>query len=110
MTKPTVEPLIPLMPAEMLLVATSTMVHFLERTTDYPVENIDSVINTYRYARDKHLVSAGYSKAQIKAFTETAIEALLSWLEDRAAEREGMSDDFTRWASELLAEENDGPR
>jgi hypothetical protein len=93
------------MPAEMLLVATSTMVHFLEKTTDYPVKNIDTVINAYRVARDNHLKSLGYNAKQINSFTETAIEALLSWLEDRAAEREGISDDFLRWANELLGED-----
>ena len=97
-----VEPLIPLMPAELLFVATSTMAYFLSEKTDYPVHNVESVINAYTVARDKHLKASGYSDDEIEVFTETAIDALVSWLEDRKRSGEDVGGDFDRWAQEIL--------
>ena len=98
------EPLIPLMPAELLLVATSTMAHFISKKTNYPVGNIDCVINAYRAARDKHLKSIGYNTKQINSFTETAAEALVSWLEERSMGTDQPAADFDKWAQEMLGE------
>lgn len=98
------EPTIPLKHAELLHVAMSTIVHVLDTTTDYPVENMEQVLAAYRNSRNKHLTGLGFTTTQINLFTDAATEALVQWLEERG-QRKALADaDFDAWARELLDE------
>lgn len=99
------EPTIPLKHAELLHVALSTVVHVIETRTDYPIDNIEKVVAAYRVSRDKYLTGVGYSKEQIKLHTEAAVEALVTWLEEREAKKKSALSDFDQWARELLDED-----
>lgn len=98
------EPTIPLKYAELLHVAMSTIVHVLDTRTDYPVENMEGVITTYRQCRDKHLMALGYDRKKILMFTEAATEALVAWLEEREIRKSDIEAHFAEWKKELLDE------
>lgn len=98
------EPTIPLKHAELLHVAMCTVIHVLETRTNYPTVNMHQVVAAYSSQRDKHLMSLGFTPAQIKMFTEAATDALVSWLEERHARSLELDADFDRWASELREE------
>lgn len=95
------EPVIPLKTAELLHVALSTVVHVLDRNSEYPVGNMEAVLAAYRAGRDKHLKNVGYTSAQIKSFTDAAIEALTTWLEERDAQNSDNQTHFDAWAREM---------
>lgn len=96
------EPTIPLKHAELLHVAMCTVIDVIEKRTDYPTANIQQVIAGYTTSRDKYLIGQGFTKGQIKLFTEAAIEALVSWLEERHLKASELDADFNRWTSELM--------
>lgn len=98
------EPTIPLKHAELLHVAMCTVIHVLETRTEYPTGNMNQVVAAYQLSRDKHLVEMGYSKEQIRSFTEAATDALVSWLEERHIRSRELDADFDRWAKELRDE------
>lgn len=98
------EPTIPLKHAELLHVAMSTVVHVLESRTNYPVENMESVVEAYRVSRDRHLKTLGYTAEEIKAFTEAATDALVGWLEALEAKKADARADFDKWTKELMEE------
>lgn len=98
------EPTIPLKHAELLHVAMCTVIHVLDTRTDYPTVNMQQVVAAYTSQRDKHLVELGYTKEQIKLFTEAATDALVAWLEERHFKARELDADFDRWASELREE------
>lgn len=98
------EPTIPLKHAELLHVAMCTVIHVLDTRTDYPTVNMQQVVSAYALSRDKHLIELGYSRADIKSFTEAATDALVQWLEERHIKSRELDADFDRWASELREE------
>lgn len=100
----TSEPTILLKHAELLHVALSTVAHVIGSRTNYPTENIESVIGAYRVSRDKHLTDLGFTKKQISAFTDAAAEALTQWLDERQQQRVATDEDFEQWAKELMGE------
>lgn len=99
------EPTIPLKHAEVIHVALATMVHVLSTRTDYPVDNMETVLAGYRKSRNEHLSGRGYTYRQINMYTEAATEALVSWLEDRSARKARIDSDFAEWAREILDED-----
>lgn len=101
------EPSIHLKYAEMLHVALSTVAHQIASTTNYPVENLESVLLAYRRSRDKQLMSEGCSRQQIASITEAAAEALVGWLEGKAKSRATTEADFNKWTKEILGDGND---
>ena len=101
------DPTIPLKHAELLHVAMCTIIHTLEKRTEYPTTNMQQVVAAYTVSRDKHLKELGYTDADIKMFTEAAIDALVSWLEERHTKSRELDADFDRWARELLDKETE---
>lgn len=98
------DPVIPLKYAELLHVAMSTMVTIIAKKTNYPVENLEAVLGTYRVSRDKHLKADGYSRQDIHIYTAAAAEAMLAWLEEAEDKKSESKADFDRWARELMDE------
>jgi len=98
------EPSIPLMCAEMLHVALSTVAHQIGSTTNYPVNNLESVLLAYRNSRDKQLMAEGCSRQQIASITEAAAEALVGWLEGKAKSSATAQADFDKWTKEMLGD------
>jgi len=95
------EPTIPLKYSELLHVAMCTVIHVIETTTDYPTTNMQQVVAAYTVSRDKHLTGQGFTKDQIKLFTEAATDSLVAWLEERHVKSRELDADFNRWASEM---------
>lgn len=95
------EPTIPLKHAELLHVAMCTVIHVLETRTEYPTVNMQQVVAAYQTSRDRHLMDMGFSKEQIRLFTEAATDALVTWLEERHLKSRELDADFDRWAREL---------
>ena len=79
--------------AEMLFVAMSTMVDVIGSKTDYPIDNMQSILLAYKEGRDKQLAAQGISDAEGLKYTIAATEALISWLDEKA--------DFGMWLTEM---------
>lgn len=103
------EPTIPLKYAELLHVAMATIVHVLDTRTEYPVDNMEGVLTTYRTCRDKHLNGQGYDQTKIKLYTEAATEALVQWIQEREIRKTDVAAHFDEWTKELLDDDPHHP-
>lgn len=91
--------LIELRHAELLYVAFSVVIQELERRTSYPTDNLWIALSAYEKGRDEYLHARGWSDAQRKEITESALEALTLWIDERTMKH--AAPDFEAWMKEL---------
>lgn len=98
---PNEPPTVLLQDAELLYVTLATVTHVLKTRTNYPVNNLLSVIGAYLESRDAHLKATGVPPEVAANYTNAAVDALLEWLDNRESNTDN-EDDFRKWAGEML--------
>lgn len=92
-------PTIPAKFAEKLYVTLGVTIQEIAKRTDYPVEVLETILETYRADADKYMTGNGWDAPDIRAVTESALQELNVFLEDRQFDSAG--DDFAMWRNEL---------
>ncbi|ATN94015.1 hypothetical protein J4U01_gp052 [Mycobacterium phage Kumao] len=95
---------IPLYYAEMLFVAFSSVVDQMD-ADDRAVKNLRTVLKAYEQTRTRWLRKKGVPVKLIRSCTQAAAEALVDWLDEKAAKEEASEKDFELWAQELQSDD-----
>ncbi|CPS10133.1 hypothetical protein [Mycobacteroides abscessus] len=95
---------IPISYGEVLYVALSHVLDYLEEHGEYPhgmAANIRVVLASYDHDRTKLLQSRGISEVAVKRYTAQSAEGLAKWLDSKALRDENSTEHFQEWAREL---------
>lgn len=101
---PSTPPLIPLTISEVVYVAFSSTLDWLEKNSDYPpgmLANMRRVVEKYDSDRAASLKSRGFREDVIRAYTDAAASKLVEWLDAQAAKNDVSQGDFDKWYEEL---------
>ncbi|OHU64002.1 hypothetical protein [Mycobacteroides chelonae] len=95
---------IPVSYGEILYVALSHVLDYLEEHGEYPAgmaTNIRVVLAAYNHDRTKTLQARGISEEAVKRYTAHSAEGLAKWLGSKALRDENSSEHFEEWSKEL---------
>ncbi|MDM2418385.1 Uncharacterised protein [Mycobacteroides abscessus subsp. massiliense] len=103
-------PQIPAYTGEMLYVALSHVLDYIDTHGDYPpgmVENMRAVLAMYAQQRTAALKSRGITEKSIEQATAETAENLAKWLDEKAHRTEQAESHFDEWTRELSSDDQD---
>ncbi|APQ42175.1 hypothetical protein J4U02_gp069 [Mycobacterium phage Aziz] len=109
MAYPSNAPSLPVNIAELVYVAFSHTLDYLDKHGHFPPEmqhNMRKVAQTYERDRTAALNQRGVPTPVVQKYTATAASRLAEWIDEQAEKHETSELDFEQWAKELASDDH----
>ncbi|AEK09981.1 hypothetical protein FDH96_gp069 [Mycobacterium phage Rey] len=109
MAYPSSAPSLPVNLAELVYVALSHTLDYLDRHGTFPPEmqhNMRKVAKSYDRDRTAALNHRGVPTAVVQKYTEAAANRLAEWIDEQAEKNETSELDFEQWAKEMTSDDH----